>query len=82
MLQKVVNQNLNNNIYASGIQNSPLAILIQECAFDGYNDSEYSALLCSLIELKNSLIEQGRYTDVIDEILIKLSKSKRKKRRL
>lgn len=63
--------------------------------FDGYgsmmkhpkyqvflNDSEYSALLCSLIELKNSLIEQGRYTDVIDEILIKLSKSKRKKRRL
>lgn len=46
------------------------------------NDSEYSALLCSLIELKNSLIEQGRYTDVIDEILIKLSKSKRKKRRL
>ena len=36
MLQKVVNQNLNNNIYASGIQNSPLAILIQECAFDGY----------------------------------------------
>ena len=43
------------------------------------NDSEYSALLCSLIELKNSLIEQGRYTDVIDEILIKLSKSKRKK---
>ena len=46
------------------------------------NDSEYSTLLCSLIELKNSLIEQGRYTDVIDEILIKLSKSKRKKRRL
>lgn len=46
------------------------------------NDSEYSDLLCSLIELKNSLIEQGRYTDVIDEILIKLSKSKRKKRRL
>ena len=46
------------------------------------NDSEYCALLCSLIELKNSLIEQGRYTDVIDEILIKLSKSKRKKRRL
>ena len=37
MLQKVVNQNLNNNIYASGIQNSPLAILIQECAFDGYD---------------------------------------------
>ena len=41
MLQKVVNQNLNNNIYASGIQNSPLAILIQECAFDGYKTEEY-----------------------------------------
>ena len=44
MLQKVVNQNLNNNIYASGIQNSPLAILIQECAFDGYYLSTNIAL--------------------------------------
>ena len=43
MLQKVVNQNLNNNIYASGIQNSPLAILIQECAFDGYDDFKLEA---------------------------------------
>ena len=42
MLQKVVNQNLNNNIYASGIQNSPLAILIQECAFDGYFTNQYT----------------------------------------
>ena len=35
-------------------------------------NEERSEVLKSLIDLKNDLIEQGRYTDVIDEI-IKLS---------
>lgn len=33
----------------------------------------------SLIELKNDLIKQGRYTDTVDEILIKLLNAKWKK---
>lgn len=42
------------------------------------NDSEYSRVIYSLICLKNSLIEQGRYTDAVDDILIKLSKARKK----
>ena len=42
------------------------------------DDSEYSRVIQSLISLKNSLIEQGRYTDAVDEVLIKLSKARKK----
>lgn len=43
------------------------------------NDSEYSRVIHSLICLKNSLIEQGRYTDAVDEVLIKFSKARKKR---
>ena len=43
-----------------------------------FNDSEYSGVIQSLISLKNSLIEQGRYTDAVDDVLIKLSKARKK----
>ena len=43
------------------------------------DDSEYSRVIQSLICLKNSLIEQGRYTDAVDDILIKLSKARKKR---
>ena len=37
-----------------------------------YLDShERSLLLHSLVEMKNSLIQQGRYTDCIDELIVK-----------
>ena len=42
------------------------------------DDSEYSRVIQSLISMKNSLIEQGRYTDAVDEVLIKLSKARKK----
>ena len=42
------------------------------------DDSEYSRVIHSLICLKNSLIEQGRYTDAVDDILIKMSKARKK----
>ena len=41
-------------------------------------NEERSEVLKSLIDLKNSFIEQGRYTDVIDEIIIKLSCARKK----
>ncbi len=40
---------------------------------------ERRTVINSLIELRNSLISQGRYTDIIDELLIKLTKAKVKK---
>lgn len=40
---------------------------------------ERRTIINSLIDLKNDLISQGRYTDIIDELLIKLTKAKVKK---
>lgn len=38
-----------------------------------YVDSqERSLLLHSLVELKNQLIQQGRYTDCVDELIVKV----------
>ena len=38
-----------------------------------YVDSqERSLLLHSLVELKNQLIQQGRYTDCVDELIFKV----------
>ena len=38
-----------------------------------YVDSgERSILLYSLVELKNQLIQQGRYTDCVDELIFKV----------
>lgn len=35
---------------------------------------ERNEIVASLINLKNKLIEQGRYTDLVDEIMIKMQK--------
>lgn len=43
------------------------------------NDSEYSRVVSSLIELKNRLIQQGRYTDAVDDTLCKLLKAHKTK---
>ncbi len=38
-----------------------------------YVDSqERSIILLSLVELKNQLIQQGRYTDCVDELVFKV----------
>lgn len=35
------------------------------------NEQEMRIILFSLIELRNSLIQQGRYTDCVDELILK-----------
>lgn len=40
---------------------------------------ERRTVLNSLIELRNDFISQGRYTDIIDELLVKLTKVKVKR---
>ena len=45
-------------------------------------DDEYSQVIHCLVELKNKMMEQERYTDVIDEVLLKFSKAKKKKIRI
>ena len=40
---------------------------------------ERNEIVTFLINLKNKLIEQGRYTDAVDDVLFKVLKTKRKK---
>ncbi len=45
-----------------------------------YLDShERSILLHSLVELKNQLIQQGRYTDCVDELIVKVTTARTKR---
>ena len=43
------------------------------------DEQEYSQVIQSLITLKNNLRAQGRYTDAVDEVLIKFTKARKKK---
>ncbi len=43
------------------------------------SDKEYHHIIGSLIELKNSLIAQGKYTDAVDDVLCKFTSAKKKK---
>ena len=37
-----------------------------------FDNEERKILLHSLVELKNQLIQQGRYTDCVDELIVKV----------
>lgn len=41
-------------------------------------EQERTQVISALIELKNSLIVQGGYTDAVDDVLIKITKARRK----
>lgn len=43
------------------------------------DDNEYSKVIQSLVCLRNSLIEQGRYTDAVDDVIIKFSKARKRR---
>ena len=45
------------------------------------NSEERRLLLSSLNDLRNRLIAEGRYTDLVDEVLIKVANAKIKKSR-
>lgn len=43
------------------------------------DDSERSIIIHSLNNLRNKLIEQSKYTDAVDDILVKIIGAKKKK---
>ena len=43
------------------------------------DEQEYSQVIQSLIALKDDLIAQGRYTDAVDDVLIKFTKARKKR---
>lgn len=57
--------------------------LMKDPIFHIYLDeAEYSRVIESLINLKNSLIWQGRYTDAVDDVLCKFIKARKKNIRI
>ena len=42
-------------------------------------DNEYSLIINSLNDLRNELIAQGRYTDAVNDVLVKFIGAKKKK---
>lgn len=42
------------------------------------SDQERADILHSLINKRNKLIEQGRYTDLVDEVITKITKAKKR----
>ena len=46
------------------------------------DDSEWKIVINALNDLRNSLIQQGRYTDAVDDIMIKVINTKPKRKPL
>ena len=46
------------------------------------DDSEWKIVINALNDLRNSLIRQGRYTDAVDDIMIKVINTKPKRKLL
>lgn len=42
-------------------------------------EEEHHLLIQALIDLKNKLLNEGRFTDAVDEVLIKVIRAKKKK---
>ena len=43
------------------------------------DDCEWKIVINALNDFRNSLIQQGRYTDAVDEVLLKVLNAKQKK---
>ncbi len=43
------------------------------------SDNEKSILIAALIDMKNNLHAQGRYTDCVEEIILKIIEPKKRK---
>ena len=46
------------------------------------NEAEWRCVLHALNELRNALIAEGRYTDVVDEVILKIVQAPIKKRKV
>lgn len=44
-----------------------------------FTDKDKHSIIACLVDKRNELIAEGKYTDVIDELLIKFGKCKKKK---
>ena len=49
--------------------------MFQKKRYPYLSEAEYSILIKSLVQLKNKLIQQSRFTNCVDELLVKIISS-------
>ncbi|MBR6657071.1 MAG: hypothetical protein IKL18_02735 [Oscillospiraceae bacterium] len=54
--------------------------MMEKKRYIALDDSEWKIVINALNDLRNSLIQQGRYTDAIDDIMIKGINTKLKRK--
>ena len=54
------------------IKNKEVNPMLKRKHYMYLNESEHSILIKSLVQLKNKLIQQGRFTDCVDDLLMKV----------
>ena len=47
-----------------------------------FNETEWRLVLSAMNALRNDLISKGRYTDVVDEVILKITKAPIKKEKV
>ena len=61
------------------IQGGLIVMLKKQKRYLYLDDEEISVVLQSLIRLKNTLIREGRYTDCVDELIVKVMEAPARK---
>jgi hypothetical protein len=61
------------------IQGGLIVMLKKQKRYLYLNTEEISVVLQSLIRLKNTLIREGRYTDCVDELIVKVMEAPARK---
>ncbi|MBE6882267.1 MAG: hypothetical protein E7489_04605 [Ruminococcaceae bacterium] len=54
--------------------------MMEKKRYIALDDSEWKIVINALNDLRNSLIRQGRYTDAVDDIMIKVINTKPKRK--
>ena len=65
------------------MKNETEVFVMKDKTYHAYLDShERQLVIHSLVELKNQLIQQGRYADCVDELIFKVANAPVKKLRI
>lgn len=72
-----------NFLNISIIKNETGVFVMKDKTYHAYLDShERQLVIHSLVELKNRLIQEGRYTDCVDELIFKVANAPVKKMKI
>mgnify|MGYP003104684401 CR=1 FL=1 len=68
------------SIYCRAIRKCEVDVMREQKYHVYLTAEEQSRVIQSLIRLKNELLEQGKYTDAVDDVLCKVLSAKKKRK--